>query len=119
MARYTHLLTVAVAPDDLERYLVEALESCDLEVIHKTNDYVIAREIPGGIPFAQLVTVEVLIDNTRATNKAIHLNCVIKNEELPLRADNHCFKVYQRVSNALTTSQNWDLVESVASLETN
>jgi len=49
-----------------------------------------AREIPGQVSYTKLVTVEVLIDKTTATETEHATNLVIKNEELPLQFDNHC-----------------------------
>jgi hypothetical protein len=113
MARYTHLLTVAVSPSRLRQQLVETLETCHLEVVHVTPEYVMAREIPHtGITFPQLVTVEVLVDHTTASETETQCTFVIKNEELPLKSNNHCFQMYEKVSEALAENENWHLVKS-------
>ncbi len=77
-----------------------------------------ARETPGEVPFTKLVTVEILIDNTTASGEETNLNFVVKNEELPLQANNHCYQMYNRVSQALENNDSWELVESVVGLET-
>jgi len=117
MARYTRSLKVAAPPDYLQQLLVSTLQSCNFETIYTTEDYLMARETPGEIPFPKLVTVEVLIDNTTAKKEETHLNFVIKNEELPLQANNHCYQMYNRVSQALEDNEQWELVESIAGTE--
>jgi hypothetical protein len=120
MARYTRLLTIAVPVGSLYQPLAETFEECNMTVIHRTDEYIIAREKPsGGVPFAQLVTAEVLIDNTRATDRATRLTIVVKNEELPLKANNRCSQMYELISQALEENGNWELLDSVAGLETN
>jgi hypothetical protein len=73
-----------------------------------------AREIPGRVAFAKLVTVEVLIDKSTATDQEVRMNFVIKNEELPLQVDNHCHQMFYQVQNAVAKNTHWQLVESVA-----
>jgi hypothetical protein len=46
MARYTCSFTIAVPIARLRQLLVEVLQSCNLEIIHATNDFMMAREIP-------------------------------------------------------------------------
>lgn len=118
MARYTRYLNVAVPVSHLHQQLMGTLQSCNFQILHVTEDYMMARETPGNVPFPKLVTVEVLIDNTRATDSSTRLNVVIKNEELPLQVNNHCFQMYQQISQAMAANENWQLVESVAGMET-
>lgn len=113
MARYTCSFTVAAPVEHLRLLLVEVLQSCDLDVIYDTGDYIMAREIPGQVSFSKLVTVEVLIDRTTATETETRMNLVIKNEELPLQIDNHCYQIFQLVNQAIIENRNWQLVESV------
>jgi hypothetical protein len=113
MARYTCLFTVAISVNNLPRVLNETLESCNLDVIYDTGDYMMAREVPGQVSFPKLVTVEVLIDKTTATDEEIRMNFVIKNEELPLQVDNHCRQMYNQVSQAVSDNQHWKLIETV------
>lgn len=72
-----------------------------------------AREIPGQVSFAKLVTIEVLIDRTTATEREVRLNCVVKNEELPLQINNHCCKMFDVLKQAITETSHWQLVESL------
>jgi hypothetical protein len=60
-----------------------------------------------------LVTVEVLIDRTQATAEEVSMKCVIKNEELPLQVNNHCYKMFEQIHQALIESSHWKLVETV------
>lgn len=116
MARYTHNLTVALPKAKVQDELATALRACDLEVLHQDNDYLVAREVPGRSGLAQLVTVEVLINDVPVEPEITRLNVVLKNEELPLNRNNHCSQIYQQVRQALTESRNWELIGSVAGI---
>lgn len=113
MARYTCSLTVAVSLDHLQQSLIEVLQSCNFDIIYDTGDYLMARESPGRVAFAKLVTVEVLIDKSTATAQEVRMNFVIKNEELPLQVDNHCRQMFDLVQEAVAENRHWQLVESV------
>jgi hypothetical protein len=94
--------------------LSELLESCNFDVIYQTPEYMMAREVPGQIAFSKLVTVEVLIDRTVATDDAVRMSFVIKNEELPLQVDNHCRQMFDLVSQAVAQSSHLRLIDAVA-----
>ncbi|HBB36296.1 MAG TPA: hypothetical protein DDZ80_03645 [Cyanobacteria bacterium UBA8803] len=113
MARYTCSFTVAVSLDLLQQALIEVLQSCNFDIIYDTGDYLMAREIPGHVAFAKLVTVEVLIDKSMAIGKEVRMNFVIKNEELPLQVDNHCHQMFDLVQEAIAQNRHWQLLESV------
>jgi hypothetical protein len=112
MARYTHDLTVAVPLSQFYEQIKAVLTACHFEVLYFKEDYVVARELPGNIPFSRLVTVEVFVDSTRATPDITHLNVVVKNEELPLQANNHCYQMYEKLNQAIVENQGWELVKS-------
>lgn len=114
MARYTCAFTVAGSFEYLRQLIIEVLQSCDLNVIYDTGDYLMAREVLGQVSFSKLVTVEVLIDRTSATEIETRMQLVIKNEELPLQVENHCYQVFQLVNQAITDNRDWQLIESVA-----
>jgi hypothetical protein len=114
MARYTCSFIIAVPLDRLHPLLIEVLESCNLDIIYNTADYLMAREVPGKVAFAKLVTVEALIDKTTATDQEVRMNLVIKNEELPLQVINHCQQMFDIVHQAIIENRHWHLVESVA-----
>ncbi len=109
MARYP-LLASATPTDSLHQSFLSVLESCHLVIIHDTGDYVVAREAPNGKPFSQLVTVEGLIDKTGATNTEIRMEVVVKNEELPLQASNHCSRMRDEIRLALEASGQWRIL---------
>jgi hypothetical protein len=116
MARYTSLFTIAIQADRFQSLLAELLESCNLSVVYDTGDYLMAREVPGDVSFAQLVTVEILIDKVPATlDETVKMNFVVKNEELPLKSDNHCRRMFNLVNQAIVDNRCWHLMESVAS----
>jgi len=115
MARYTSLFTISISLDSLQHVLADLLESCHLDIIYDTGDYLMAREVPGRVAFAKLVTVEVLIDRFQSTSDEVRMNFVVKNEELPLKTDNHCRQMFNLVNQAITENRQWHLIESVAS----
>lgn len=112
MARYTHDLTVAVPLSQFYEQVKEVLKVCSFEVLYFKEDFVVAREMPGNIPFSRLVTVEIFVDSTRATQDITHLNVVVKNEELPLQANNHCYQMYEKLNQAIADNKGWNLIKS-------
>jgi hypothetical protein len=112
MARYTHDLTVAVPLSQFYEQVKEVLKACSFEVLYFKEDFVVAREMPGNIPFSRLVTVEIFVDSTRATQDVTHLNVVVKNEELPLQANNHCYQMYEKLNQAIADNKGWNLIKS-------
>jgi len=114
MARYTCLFTVETSTHPIEQLLGDILKSCNFDVVYQVGDYLMAREVPGKIPFSKLVTVEVLIDRTTATDQKVRLKCVIKNEELPLQLNNHCRQMFEAVSQAIAENSHLQLIQSVA-----
>lgn len=114
MARYTGLFKIAASVSSLQQLLSEILESCNFNIVYQTGDYLMAREKPGKVAYHQLVTVEVLVDKTTATDKAVQMQLVMKNEELPLQVDNHCCQTYNRVNQAILDARQWELIEAIA-----
>jgi hypothetical protein len=114
MARYTSLFTIAVKPDKLQTLLSEILQSCNFDIIYDTGDYLMAREVPGAIAFAKLVTVEALIDADPSGNDEVRMSFVVKNEELPLHNDNHCRRIFDLVNQAIAENRQWHLIEQIA-----
>jgi hypothetical protein len=113
MARYTGLFVVAAPFDGLRSLLADVLKSCNFDVIYDTNDYLVAKEAPGSVKFTKLVTVEVLIDPPKTVPENIRMNFVVKNEELALQLNNHCYQRFEDVKQAVADSHYWTLVESV------
>lgn len=96
------------------------MQSCHMEVMYEIEDYLMAREIPGRVAFSKLVTTEVLIDTTNATEDSVRLSFVVKNEELPLKNDNHCRQMFERLREEIDTYQDWQTISAftVGSRET-
>lgn len=115
MARYTCSYIVKTSLRELETLLKQLLKDCDFEVTYHTLDYMMAREIPGKVPFVKLVTVEVLIDSTTATKNQVQLSLVVKNDELPLQINNHCRQLFDGVQQVIAQDYKWQLIESVPS----
>jgi hypothetical protein len=115
MARYTSLYTVAVSLDRFRQLLTDSLRSCSLDVIYTSEDYLLARESPGQVAYNKLVTVEVLIDQTQTADAEVRMNFVVKNEELPLKSNNHCREIFNSVNQAIAENRQWHLIECVAS----
>jgi hypothetical protein len=114
MARYTSLFTVAVSLDRFRQLLTEILRSCSLDVIYTSADYWMAREVPGRVSFSKLVTVEVLIDQSQTSDTEVRMSFVVKNEELPLKNNNHCRQIFNQVNQAVAENAQWRLIESAA-----
>lgn len=112
MARYTCSFSVASSLDELKRLLSDTLQTCSFDIIYHTEDYMMAREVPGRVAFAQLVTVEVLIDKTKATHERVCMSLVAKNEELPLQVNNHCQQLFDQVRQAIAQNPQSQLLES-------
>lgn len=115
MARYTCSLTVGVPIAHLRQLLVEVLQACNLDILYDSGDYKMARESPGQVSFAKLVTVEVLIDRNTATDTETRISLVIKNEELPLQVDNHCRQMFDFVTQAIAKNRHWPSRQNPAS----
>ncbi|MBO9997426.1 MAG: hypothetical protein J7641_00215 [Cyanobacteria bacterium SID2] len=114
MARYTALFVVAAPVQHVRQALPDLLKACNFEPIYQTADYVMARETPGRVSYAKLVTVEVLIDVPIDNDREVRLNFVVKNEELPLQINNHCQEMFESVKTSVSDSQQWQLLETVA-----
>jgi len=101
MARYTNLFMVPQSLSDLRESLVQSLQACGLTMVYEGSDYLVAKENPAGVSLNQLTTVEVLITPPTVESNNVRINLVAKNEELPLRQNNHCQKLFTVVSDAI------------------
>ncbi|MBP0016286.1 MAG: hypothetical protein J7647_01865 [Cyanobacteria bacterium SBLK] len=101
MARYSYSFNVPLPLDQFFPVLGEILRACNFEIIYDTHDYLMGREIPGRVSFSKLVTVEALVDKQPISSEGVRMNCVIKNEELPLQDNNHCRQVFDTVKQAI------------------
>lgn len=114
MARYTCSFIIGVNIEDLQPLVLDLLQNFDLEIQYYTGDYILAREIPGTVAVSQLIKVEVLIDKSTATETETKMTIVIKNEELPLRINNHCRELFDFMRQEIEGSRYWHLIESLA-----
>ena len=119
MARYTSLYKSGIKPvEHLRQALSEMLRSCNFDVIYEDADYLVARELPGGVSFSKLVTVEFLFNDTSysdaVADSALQMNVVVKNEELPLSVNNHCRQQFNLVNQIVSSNRRLQLVESAA-----
>ncbi len=114
MARYTCSFVLSIPFNDLQPLLIELLQDCNLVVQYYTSDYIMAREIPGTVSFSKMVTAEVLIDKSTATETETRMSIVIKNEELPLQLDNHCRQTFEYIKQTIEDCRHWHLIESLA-----
>ncbi|MFB2839673.1 hypothetical protein [Floridanema evergladense] len=114
MARYTSSYIVSLPFAKIGELVVEVLTSCPLEITYNTGDYIMAKEKPGQVTFSKLVSVEILIERTTSTPKETKFTLVVNNTELPLQVDNHCYQMFQLVSQALVGCRNWQIIEPVA-----
>ncbi len=106
MARYTNLFVSVLPANNLRESLPGVLRSCGLHLVYQDGDYMMAKERPGMVSFSKLATVEVLIGSTDdaeliTQQRASTVNLVVKNEELPLKDNNHCHRIFQQVNQAI------------------
>ncbi|WP_449419268.1 hypothetical protein [Phormidium nigroviride] len=113
MARYTGFFIVAVPIERLRQLVIEILVSCDLDIIYDSGDYLMARELPGQVSIPKLVTAEILIDKSSNSQSEVRMDLVIKNEELPLKFNNHCRQMFELVSELIVKNRHWQLLESM------
>jgi len=117
MCRYVCDFLVNLSPHDVRSPLKKLVEGCGLETVYDIEDYFMAREIPGRVSFAKLVTAEVLIDVTTATQSAVKLSFVVKNEELPLNRHNHCRQVFDLLRLTITQNYDWQPINNLQSID--
>ena len=86
-----------------------------METMYETDDYVMAREIPGQVSFTRLVTAEVSIDAAPDTSDLVRLNFLVKNDELPLNANNHCRQVFDLLRVAIAHNYDWQSLDRLQS----
>lgn len=106
MARYTCTFAIPCSQEQIVQWLPPLLKGCQLDLIYEDGDYMRAREVPGQVSFTELVEVEVLIETPDPDAIGINLNIIVSNEELPLKASNHCRTMSERVSDAIQSHQD-------------
>lgn len=102
MARYTNFFIIDSSQEAIGQTLIRALEACDLTLIYQDSVCMVAKERPGKVSFTQLATIELLISPPTPKNGGSKIDLVVKNEELPLRSQNHCRKMFEQINQAIS-----------------
>ena len=84
-----------------------------MDVMYETDDYVMAREIPGQVIFTKLVTAEVSIDVSSTNSDLVTLSFLVKNEELPLNPNNHCRQIFDLLRMAIAHNYDWESINNL------
>ena len=104
MARYTTLFRVTSSPTQIRQKVADTLTACDLNLIYENGDYLVAKEKPGGVKYDLLATVEVLINPPTVSEPSARVDLIVQNQELPLRKDNHCHRIFEVVHQAISNT---------------
>jgi len=110
MARYINLFHSPDPPLTLQQTISKILRSCDLDLVYETTDYLVAQEKPGQVSYSQVTRVEVLISAPTLEQRQTRIDLVVKNEELPLRMNNHCQQIFELVNRAIAEIESWQPV---------
>jgi hypothetical protein len=116
MSRYVCHFLVNLSPQQVRFSLKQLFEACKMDVIYETSDYLMAREIPGRVTFTKLVSAEILIDVTAATQSSVRLSFVVKNEELPLNPHNHCREIFDLLRLTIAQNYDWEAIDNIRSI---
>ncbi|NES72754.1 MAG: hypothetical protein F6K24_49940 [Okeania sp. SIO2D1] len=112
MARYTGVFTVAVDVENIQLILTDILSSCGFEVVYIRGNYLMASEVHGQVIFSQLVTIEINVAIATTAEKT-RINIVVRNEEIPLKSDNHCRQKFDLLTQSIIENSNWEFIESI------
>ncbi|NEP42291.1 MULTISPECIES: hypothetical protein [Okeania] len=112
MARYTGLFTVAVDVENIQLILTDILSYCGFEVVYIRGNYLMASEVHGQVIFSQLITIEINVAIATNTEKT-RINIVVRNEEIPLKSDNHCRQKFDLLSKSIIENPNWEFIDSI------
>lgn len=102
MARYTNFFMIDSSPEAISQTLIGVLEACNLTLVYQDSVCMVAKERPGEVSFTQLATIELLISPPTLRSGGSKIDLVVKNEELPLRSQNHCQKIFEQVNQAIS-----------------
>lgn len=102
MARYTSLFKAVSSLAHVRQKVADTLASCDLSLIFENEEYLVAKEKPGGVKPDLLTTVEVLINPPTVADPATRIDVIVQNQELPLKKDNHCYQIFETVHQAIS-----------------
>ena len=113
MSRYVCHFLVNLSPQHVRLPLKMLFEACGMDTMYETDDYVMAREIPGQVIFTKLVTSEVSIDVSGTDPDLVKLSFLVKNEELPLNPNNHCRRIFDLLRVAIAHNYDWEPVDNL------
>lgn len=85
----------------IRQRVADTLASCDLNLVYENEEYLVAKEKPGGVKPGQLATVEVLINPPTVSEPSTRVDLIVQNEELPLKRDNHCYQIFETIHQAI------------------
>ena len=104
MARYTTLIKAERSHGQVRQTLADVLAACELDLVYANDDYLVAKERPHRVHFNCLSTVEILINPPTLENPETRVNLVVHNQELPLKRDNHCQRLFSTVNQAIAAT---------------
>ena len=113
MARYTCTFAIPCSQEQITQWLPQILQVCHLNIVHSGEDYILAKERPGQVSFTELVSVEILVEQQSLDSDGINLNFIVRNEELPLKASNHCRTMSERISEAIQSHKEIETLSYV------
>jgi hypothetical protein len=113
MARYASYFLLRPQRPSISELVSELLTQCGLTITYNTEDYVMAQELAGRLPYNQLVKVEVLIHKSDMQKGVVKLTCVCKNGELQLQSDNHCQRLSDQLVSAFRECSLWQFIEQL------
>ncbi|MGD1850063.1 MAG: hypothetical protein ACFCBU_05470 [Cyanophyceae cyanobacterium] len=113
MARYTCTFAIPCSQEQITQWLPQILQVCNLAIVHSGADYILAKENPGQVGFTELVSVEVLVEEQGLDADNINLNFIVRNEELPLKANNHCRHMSEQISQAVQSHKEIETLSYV------
>ena len=113
MARYIAIFIIAVKIENLQPIFTEVLSDCGCEILYNQGNYLMAREFPGQVSFSELVTIDITFNRVTNTSENIRLNIVMRNEELPLKLDNHCSQIFDLLIQLILDNSDWEVVKSI------
>jgi len=106
MARYTATFSIVNHGDHAYQTACNLLKISGFRLLHESQDYVMGSENPGQVKFSLLTTAEILIDVPR-DRSSLTLEMLVKNEELPLKTNNHCKHVFDHLQRVFLECGEW------------
>jgi hypothetical protein len=107
MARYTATFSIVNYGNHAHQTACDLLKISGFRLLHESPDYVMGSEKPGAVKFSLLTTAEILID-IPLDHSSLTLEMLVKNEELPLKLNNHCKQVFDRLQHVFLESGEWN-----------